>query len=83
MGVDLFWGYSEPYIQDGFYFEGEGVELNKIYPGKTPHWFQLLQMIELFTNVSVGKAKLFTKSRFLGACPITDHVGSTATAEAG
>lgn len=41
-GVDLFWGYSEPYIQDGFFFEGEGVELNKIYPGKTPHRFQLL-----------------------------------------
>lgn len=42
MGVDLFWGYCEPYIQDGFFFEGEGVELNKIYSGKTPHWFQLL-----------------------------------------
>lgn len=42
MGVDLFWGYSEPYIQDGFLFEGEGVESNKNSSGKTPCWFQLL-----------------------------------------
>lgn len=42
MGLDLFWGYSELYIQDGFLFEAEGVEPNKKAAGKTPRCFQLL-----------------------------------------
>lgn len=42
MGLDLFWGYSEAYTQDGFLFEGEGVEPNKNAPGKVPCCFQLL-----------------------------------------
>lgn len=42
MGLDLFWGYSEAYTQDGFLFEGEGVEPNKNAPGKIPCCFQLL-----------------------------------------
>lgn len=42
MELDLFWGYSELRIQDGFLFEGEGVEPNKNAAGKTPCCFQLL-----------------------------------------
>lgn len=42
MGLDLFWGYSELCIQDGFLLEGEGVEPNKNASGKTSCCFQLL-----------------------------------------
>lgn len=42
MGLDLFWGYSELYVQGGFLFEAEGVEPNKNAAGKTPCCFQLL-----------------------------------------
>lgn len=68
MGLDLFWGYSELCIQDGFLFEGEGVEPNKNAAGKTPCCFQLLERIEVFTNVSVAKAGSWGLSQYRACC---------------
>lgn len=39
MGVELFWGYSDPCIKDRFIFQGEVAEVNKNSSGNTPAGF--------------------------------------------
>lgn len=82
MGLDLFWGYCEPYIQDGFLFEGEGVEPKKKCSRQNSLLFSITLEDWSVHKCLSGEAKLFTKSRFLGACPSIEHVVLTPEAEA-
>lgn len=65
-----------------FSLRENGLNRTKILQAKLPAGFNYFRGLNC-SQMSLGKAKLFTKSRFLGACPITEHVVSTATTEAG